>query len=85
MCRTLCRSFILVWGVALVMHLIGLLGVLGMEQGPLSGLLIVLLGLPWILLVDHLPHEILVWVAAAMPAVNYVLIRSLCRARRRRI
>jgi hypothetical protein len=64
------------------MHLVGLFGMFGIEHGSLSGLIVVVLGLPWIMIVDELPVPILPWVAAVLPAINYLLLWNLCRARR---
>lgn len=73
----LCTGFYL---VAFVLFLIGTFGLFGSAQGPLAGVFLIPLGLPWTLLIDRLfPEPLWPWVAAVAPAVNLVLIRLVCR------
>jgi hypothetical protein len=49
---------------------IGTFGLLGSERGPLAGVFLVPLGLPWNLLIDAFPEPWWPWLAAAAPLIN---------------
>jgi hypothetical protein len=65
--------------VAFALYLVGTYGWFGSPQGPLAGVFLVPLGLPWILWLDVLPSA-----AIAAPALNLGLLWGLCRWRARR-
>jgi hypothetical protein len=78
----MCRKFIWLFGLlylgALALLLIGTFGLFGSERGPLAGVFLVPIGLPWNLLIDRLPEPLWPWLAAAAPAVNVALFWILC-------
>lgn len=80
-----CRAVLVVFGVlylfALGVLAIGTFGWFGSERDALSGVYVVLLGMPWTMLVGGLPEPLLPWAAALAPAVNLLLIGALCRWR----
>jgi hypothetical protein len=65
--------------LALFLFLAGYLGLFGSEQGPLAGIFIVPLGLPWIRFVDVFPEPLWPWLAACTPLVNIMLLYGLYR------
>lgn len=82
-CRFVMTVFAALVAVALVLFVIGTYGWFGSPQGPLAGVLLVPLGMPWVLLLDVLPEPVLAAAAAAAPALNLLLIWTLCRRRAR--
>jgi hypothetical protein len=83
-CRLLVITFAVLYAVALALYLIGTYGWFGSPRGPLAGVFLVPLGLPWILWLDVLPSAMLPGAAIAAPALNLILLWSLCRWRARR-
>ena len=83
MTRKLCSGLFYLFAglylVAFLLFLIGTFGLFGSAQGPLAGVFLVPLGLPWALWIDRLfPEPLWPWVAALAPSVNLVLIRLIC-------
>ena len=83
-CRFLVITFAMLYAAAFALFLVGTYGWLGSPQGPLAGVFLVPLGLPWILGLDVLPSAMLPAAAIAAPALNLGLLWSLCRWRARR-
>jgi hypothetical protein len=73
--------FSLLYALAIALLIVGTFGLFGADRDPLSGVLLVPLGLPWNLLVDALPEPAWPWLAAAAPSVNLLLLWLLCRWR----
>ena len=71
--------FALLYGVALVLYLIGIFGLFGSPSGPLAAVFLLPLGLPWIWLIDSLPEALRSWALAAVPDLNLVIIWLLYR------
>lgn len=75
---TLFRWLASIWGilyiVALGLFLVGNFGLFGTQSGPLAGVLLVPLGLPWNWLVDVFPEPAWPWLAAATPALNVAIL-----------
>ena len=82
-CTFAARFFVAAYLLALVAWLIGTNGWFGAERDPLSGVFLVLLGLPWTTLVDFLPERL--WPAAASltPLANLAVLVGICRLLRR--
>jgi len=74
-------GFAAVYAAAFVLFLIGTYGWFGSPQGPLAGVFLVPLGLPWNLWLDGLPESARQVAAAAAPALNLLLLWALCRWR----
>jgi hypothetical protein len=83
-CRFVVIGFAVLYAAAFALFLIGTYGRFGGPQGPLAGVFLVPLGLPWNLALDGLPESLLAAVAAAAPALNFLLLWGLCRWRSRR-
>ncbi len=62
---------------ALFLFVVGAFGLFGSESGPLAGVFLVPLGLPWIRFVDRFPEQLWPWVGAALPLVNALLLYAL--------
>ncbi len=86
---TACRWIIRIVGVlylgALALLLIGTFGLFGQEQDPLSGVFLLPLGLPWVLLADGVADALKPWVAILAPAVNLAILFAVCRFVGRRV
>lgn len=83
-CRIALGGFALLYLVALVLYAIGSFGLFGSPQGPLAGVFLVPLGLPWNLMLDGAPEAALPWLGALAPLANLGLIAVLCRVLGRR-
>jgi hypothetical protein len=83
LCRWLLTGFLLLYVAALVLFVIGHFGLFGSQPGPLSGIFLVPLGVPWIYLANVVPitESGLIWVGLLSPLINLVLIYSICRLR----
>ncbi len=78
-CRIALGGFALLYLVALGFYAVGSFGLFGSPQGPLAGVFLVPLGLPWTLMIDGAPEAALPWLGALAPLVNLGLIAGLCR------
>jgi hypothetical protein len=84
-CRWSVRIFTVLYAAALALLAIGTFGLFGNEPGPLAGVFLIPLGLPWNRLIDFLPESgWYPWLAAAVPLVNLAIIWGVCRASARR-
>jgi hypothetical protein len=69
---------------ALVAFAAGTCGLFGSPQGPLAGVFLVPLGMPWNWFVDAFPQVAWPVLAALAPAINLILLVAGCRRLRRR-
>lgn len=83
MCRILSWGFGLLYLFALGVFAIGTFGLAGQPRDPLSGVFLIPLGLPWNLAIDAAPEPAWPALAALAPALNFALLRLICRFRRR--
>lgn len=74
-------GFAILYALAFSLFLIGTNGWFGSPQGPLAGVFLVPLGLPWNLWLDGLPESLRPGAAVAAPALNLLLLWGLCRRR----
>ena len=79
MCRWFVRVFAALYVMALGLLAIGTWGLFGQERDPLSGVFVVLLGLPWHRFIGGMPDGILPWLAAVAPLLNLVILAFICR------
>lgn len=81
--RLVCKIIALVFAglylAALCLFAIGTFGLFGTEPGPLAGVFLVPLGLPWNMMLGYFPAPALPWLAAAAPLANLLLLWALCR------
>ena len=69
--------------VALLLFLVGTFGLFGSDSGPLAGIFLVPLGLPWNRMIDIFPEPLWPWLAAAAPLVNIAIAYGAYRLSRR--
>jgi hypothetical protein len=79
MCRLILTILSLLYGLALLLWLAGIFGWLGIEQDSLSGIFLILLGQPWVRLVDFLPEAVWPLASALSPAISLVVIAAICK------
>ncbi|HMQ94375.1 MAG TPA: hypothetical protein PKA33_20335 [Amaricoccus sp.] len=72
-------GFGLLYLAALGLFLVGTFGLFGSERGPLAGVFLVPLGLPWTRLLDGVAQPLLPWLAALSPLVNLAILVAICR------
>lgn len=82
--KWLLRASIVLYGLALILFLVGTFGLFGAARDPLAGVFLVPLGLPWIRLVDAFPEPLWPWLGAAAPLLNIALLYALRRYARGR-
>ncbi|MGX1309025.1 hypothetical protein AB7M35_003783 [Amorphus suaedae] len=83
-CRLTVGGLAILYAFALAFLAVGTFGLFGNPPDALSGIYVILLGLPWNLLLDGLPEAWAPWAASLAPLVNIALVASLCRLARRR-
>lgn len=71
--------FLVLYAVALLIFLTGTFGLFGSAKEPLSGIFLVPLGFPWIMLSGIAGDAAEPWLAAASPLVNLAILRWLAR------
>ncbi|HSF14370.1 MAG TPA: hypothetical protein VLK65_02325 [Vicinamibacteria bacterium] len=79
MLRTILWIFGLAYLAALVLFLIATFGLFGSERGPLAGVFLLPLGVPWIWLIDLAAERIWPWLLAAAPGVNLAILWAIHR------
>lgn len=77
-CRLATRGFVLVYILALLLFLVGTFGWFSSPQGPLAGVFLVPLGLPWNLMLDWAPDGARTLLMAGAPILNIAILRFLC-------
>lgn len=83
-CRLTVVGLAVLYAFALAFLAVGTFGLFGNPPDALSGIYVILLGLPWNLLLDGLPEAWAPWAAGLAPLVNIALVASLCRLARHR-
>ena len=82
--RKICQAIGIIFGIAyllaLALLIIGTFGLFGQERTALAGVFLAPLGLPWNLLLDPVPDTLKPWLAALTPALNLLILRTICRA-----
>lgn len=77
-CRIVAGLFALGTAGALALFAVGTFGLFGQEPGPLAGVFLIPVGLPWNLLVDGLPEGPRTLATVAAPVLNLVLLGAAC-------
>jgi len=80
MCKTIFWIFTALYVVALGLFVVGYFGLFGSPSGPLDGIFLVPLGLPWNLAGDYVPESARLWFGIGAPFINLVILRKICRA-----
>lgn len=82
-CRYATVAFIAAYLIALLLFALGHWGLFGTPRDPLAGVFLIPLGLPWILLTEHVGEDYLLAVGVLTPALNLILLTTVCRLFRR--
>lgn len=80
-CWNVVAAFVVLYAIALMLFLVGAFGLFGSPRGPLAGIFVVILGLPWTTMLDWLPGHLRPWAAGLAPGLNVVVLATLCRVR----
>jgi hypothetical protein len=83
-CRLMISAFVLAYAAALGIFALGTWGLFGIERDPLSGVFVILLGLPWNRALDVFPESLRATLAAAAPTANLLILIILCHKMRSR-
>jgi len=83
-CRFFLITFAVLYAAAVALYLVGTYGWFGSPRGPLAGVFLAPLGLPWNLWLDGLPSAMRPAAAVGAPALNLLLLWHLCRWRLRK-
>jgi hypothetical protein len=75
----LSRVWLVAYVVALLLFIVGVLGLFGQPRDPLSGIFLIPLGFPWFFAADAVPAPGDMWVAALAPIVNIIIFRWLAK------
>ena len=78
-CQWVIGIFGVLYLVALALLLIGTFGLFGQERDPLSGIFLIPLGMPWVLLLEGFSESLKPWLAALSPLLNIVILATACR------
>jgi hypothetical protein len=81
LCRRLFVVFAVLYLLALLLLALGTFGLMGVERDPLSGVFLVLLGIPWAQCSSGLPEPLWPWAGALAPGLNLLLLCAWCRWR----
>ncbi len=71
--------YVALWGMAVIILIIGTFGLFGQEEDPLSGVFLLPLGLPWILWTHDTSDTFRPIMAVLAPLINVVILNFLCR------
>ena len=78
-CHIVLITFAGLYVVALSLFVIGTFGLFGSKSGPLAGIFLIPLGLPWNMMLEASPAPALPWLAASAPIVNLLVLWGMCR------
>lgn len=77
-CSWVVTALMIAYAVALFLFLAGTFGWFGSPQGPLAGVFLLPLGLPWFWLLNDFPDDLRPWLAAATPLLNIAILKMIC-------
>lgn len=80
-CEVALAAYMLLYALAFALFLIGAFGLFGSPQGPLAGVFLVVLGLPWTTMLDPMPTVLRPWAAGLALLLNAGLLALFCRLR----
>jgi hypothetical protein len=82
-CTIIVAAFAIAYLIALALFIIGTYGLFGSPSGPLAGVFLVPLGVPWIFMLDGVSESLKPWVGILAPGINLALLWLICKALRR--
>jgi hypothetical protein len=77
-CRYILIGFAILYALAVGLFIIGTFGLFGSPSGPLAGVFLIPLGLPWNRMLDVFPEPLWPMLAALAPAVNFIILMLIC-------
>lgn len=77
-CSLVVVAFSVLYALAVGLFIIGTFGLFGSPSGPLAGVFLVPLGLPWNLVLDVFPEPLWPALAALAPALNLIILVLIC-------
>jgi len=79
----ICSIILAVFGIAYVIALglffVWTFGLFGSPSGPLAGIFLIPLGIPWVFMLEGFQDGLRPWLAALAPLLNLVLLWFICR------
>ena len=78
-CRLIVIGFALLYVLALGLFVVGTFGLFGSPSGPLAGVFLMPLGLPWNQMLDVFPEPLGPMLVILAPALNLVILVLICR------
>jgi hypothetical protein len=78
-CLLVVIGFAILYALALGLFLVGTYGLFGSPSGPLAGVFLMPLGLPWNRMLDVFPEPLWPMLATLAPALNLVFLVLVCR------
>ena len=78
-CQIILIGFAVLYGLALGLFVIGTYGLFGSPSGPLAGIYLVPLGLPWTQMISAFPERLWPWLGILAPALNLLIVLLICR------
>lgn len=78
-CRLVVIGFSVLYALAAGLFVVGAFGLFGSPSGPLAGVFLVPLGLPWTRMLDVFPEPLWPTLAVVAPGVNLVILVLICR------
>jgi hypothetical protein len=78
-CRLVVIGFSVLYALAAGLFIVGTFGLFASPSGPLAGVFLVPLGLPWNRMLDVFPQPLWPMLAILAPAVNLVILVLICR------
>lgn len=77
--KSIAIALAIFWVLAVAVLVIGIFGLFGQEQDPLSGVFLIPIGFPWIMMLDSFPEAVRFWLAVFSPGLNVALFAILAR------
>jgi hypothetical protein len=78
-CKIVFWAFLVLYVVALALFVVGYFGLFNSPSGPLDGIFLIPLGMPWNFVGNILPEWARMWFGLAAPLINLLIIRALCQ------
>lgn len=78
-CSLVVIVFAILYALAFGLFIVGRFGLFGSPSGPLAGIFLMPLGLPWNRMLDVFPEPLWPTLAILAPALNLVILVLICR------
>ncbi len=81
--KIFCTAIVIVFGITyllcLGLYVIGSFGLFGSPSGPLAGVFLMPLGLPWVFMLERFSDTLKPWLAILAPGLNLIILATVCR------